>query len=73
LSKSAVMGLVCYLCSSDFPNVEYLIYHLRRVHTIQLNGEEVKCGQNDCPRIFTCLKVLKKHLVKEHDQAENEQ
>jgi hypothetical protein len=40
---------------------------------VQQNGQEVKCGQNDCPRIFTCLKVLKKHLVKEHSESENEQ
>lgn len=33
---------------------------------------KLKCGQNDCPRIFTSLKVLKKHLIKEHHECETE-
>ena len=60
------MGFYCCYCESVLPNIGFLLHHLRRVHSIQINGQDVRCGQSDCPRIFTCFKALKRHLCKEH-------
>ena len=66
------MGLTCYCCSRSLPSIDFLLYHLRKVHTVQITGQEVRCGQDDCPRMFTCFRALINHLTKQHSALETD-
>jgi hypothetical protein len=54
------------VCSSLVRGADKLITHLRLFHGIADRGQEVCCGQNNCPRKFTCFYALKIHLLKQH-------
>lgn len=57
------MVLTCYICSTYCRDTDQFLTHLRRFHSIESTGQEVRCGQNGCPRRFTCFKPLRHHLA----------
>lgn len=42
--------------------------HLRNKHRLHWNGSEVTCGQNGCPRKFSNLNSLGKHINRQHSE-----
>jgi hypothetical protein len=56
------MGFKCSFCDLSFSKVDALLSHLTWCHAILSSGQEVSCGQEGCPRKFTCFKSLRQHL-----------
>jgi hypothetical protein len=46
----------------SFSKVDALLSHLTWCHAILSSGQEVSCGQEGCPRKFTCFKSLRQYL-----------
>lgn len=64
------MDLICYLCDHNFTILSEIIEHLRKIHLVKENVDEIPClikAGNDyskCTKTFKTFKGMSAHVKK---------
>lgn len=59
------MDFNCFLCFKSFNTVENTIQHLKNIHQLRNNAQDLKClaKSDNCTKKFKTFDALKKHSL----------
>lgn len=58
------MELKCYLCDKIFPDISDIIKHLKKIHFVRENINEICCLTPKCDKNFDTFNALRQHTKK---------
>lgn len=57
------MSFICYLCKKQFQNIDLTIDHLKIIHSIKDNVNQIQCVvNNSCEKKYASFKSLRAHI-----------
>lgn len=63
------MEFECYLCNKVFSDTSDIIKHLKKIHFIKENINEIRCLFPKCEKNFDTFNALRQHIKKCSDLA----